>query len=141
MGNYITRSPKETYDLAFQLGATLSPGDVLAFRGGMGAGKTAFTHGLAAGLSLDDHVSSPTFALINEYQGGEKKLCHMDMYRVQGLEGAISTGFFDYLDGEWILAVEWSENIAAALPENAITVEILIVDELTRQITIKGGRL
>ena len=89
----------------------------------MGAGKTAFVRGLAAGLSVTDEVSSPTFALVHHYRGTQE-LYHFDMYRVDGWDDLYSTGFFDYLDSGGILVIEWSENIEAALPEDAVRIEI-----------------
>ena len=94
----------------------------------MGAGKTAFTRGLCRGLGLSDHVSSPTFALVHQYGNGNRALYHFDMYRVETFDDLYSTGFFDYLDYGGIMAIEWSENIEAVLPDNAITVEIRKVD-------------
>lgn len=123
------------------MGAALRTGDVVALRGAMGAGKTAFVRGLALGLGLDDQVSSPTFALIHEYRNGPHRLCHMDMYRIRSLDDAESAGFFDYLDGSWIVAAEWSENIKAALPGDAVIVAIEIVDEAVRRIDIGGIEL
>lgn len=101
----------------------LTGGEVIAFTGGMGAGKTAFTRGLAIGLGAGDVASSPTFAIVNEYKG-RLILEHFDMYRIEGWEDLYSTGFFDYLGTERVLAIEWSENVEAALPEGTIWVEI-----------------
>lgn len=141
MLRFNSKSPDETFEFAKNIAARLVSGDVLAFRGGLGAGKTAFTRGLAAGLGIDpDMVSSPTFALVNVYQnetGG--KLYHFDMYRVMGFDALESTGFFDFLDDSGILAVEWSENIEPELPENTITVAITVVSENERLIEIEGG--
>ncbi|MBQ3889268.1 MAG: tRNA (adenosine(37)-N6)-threonylcarbamoyltransferase complex ATPase subunit type 1 TsaE, partial [Clostridia bacterium] len=98
--------------------------EVVAYFGGLGAGKTCFTAGLARGLGVVDDVHSPTFAIVNEYRG-EIPLCHFDMYRVTTFDSLCSTGFFDYLDGSRVLAVEWSENIENALPaENVIRIQI-----------------
>lgn len=136
-----TSSPAETKALAAQVAALLRPGDVLAYRGGLGAGKTTFTAGLAQGLGLGDVVSSPTFALVNEYRGRDLTLYHFDMYRISGFDDLYSTGFFDYLDGDAILAVEWSENIAAALPEGTVTITLENLEpdgDEARRITIEG---
>jgi len=133
-----TTSEFETEQVARELAACLHPGDVVAFRGGLGAGKTAFVRGLAEGLGIPEDVSSPTFALIHEYRGGGALLVHFDMYRVTGFDSLYSTGFFDYLDGPGILAIEWSEQIEAALPEKHITVTITPTGEDTRDITIEG---
>ena len=134
---FVTRSPEETRALAERLAACLRGGEVIAFTGGMGAGKTAFTRGLAIGLGAGDVASSPTFAIVNEYPG-QINLAHFDMYRIEGWEDLESTGFFDYLNGDWVVAVEWSENIEAALPEPHITVDIAMGEGDRRTITVTG---
>lgn len=118
-----TDSYEKTVALGERLGKKLKGGDVVAFFGSLGMGKTAFTTGIARGMGLDDAVSSPTFAIVNVY-GKNSELCHFDMYRVDSWEDLYSTGFFDYLDMGSVLAVEWSENIENALPENAIRITI-----------------
>lgn len=118
-----TSSVLETEAFAEEFAKELKPGDVLAFFGEMGAGKTAFTRGLAKGLGIKARVSSPTFAIVNDY-GGNPPLAHFDMYRIESWDDLYSTGFFDYLDQGYISAVEWSENIENALPENAIRITI-----------------
>jgi tRNA threonylcarbamoyladenosine biosynthesis protein TsaE len=128
----------ETEEAGRKFAANLTVGDVLAFYGGLGMGKTAFIRGIAAGLDVTDHVSSPTFALVHEYRG-KIPLFHFDMYRVTSWDDLDSTGFFDYLDASGICAIEWSENIEQALPENTVRVEITRGDDdETRLITIKG---
>lgn len=139
MITYTTSSADETEQLAANIASKLRSGDVLAFRGGLGAGKTAFTRGLARGLGVIDDVSSPTFAIINEYRGTGMTLYHFDMYRITDYDGLYSTGFFDYLDSGGVLAIEWSENIEAVLPEHTITITITPTGEHTRQITVQGG--
>lgn len=134
----ITHSPAETQALAREIASLLRPGDLLAYRGGMGAGKTTFTAGLAEGLGLGDVVSSPTFALVNEYRGERAVLYHFDMYRISGFDDLYSTGFFDYLDEEAILAVEWSENIDGALPQGTIFITLEQTGGQDRRITIEG---
>lgn len=141
MMNFTSHSPAETEKIGAQLARMLRPGDVVAFRGGMGAGKTAFTRGMASVLSPDAEVASPTFALVNDY-GGKVPFWHFDMYRITTMDDLYSTGFFDYLEMGGILAVEWSENIDAALPDGTIYVDIRITGEEERAITIgsrKGG--
>ena len=141
MATFICSSTEETEKLARQVGALLRPGDIIAYRGGMGAGKTTFTRGLAAGMGIDDWVSSPTFALVHEYRGAAGQLlCHFDMYRINGFDDLYSTGFFDYLEAGGVLAVEWSENIEGALPEDIISIELEITGEESRRITIKGDQ-
>lgn len=135
----ITRSVRETEELAEKLAKKLGPGDVVAYTGGLGMGKTAFTRGLAKGLGITDAVSSPTFALVHEYRGSVP-LYHFDMYRVSGWDDLSSTGFFDYLEAGGICAIEWSENIEEALEGHVIRVaiEALPDDENARRITIEG---
>lgn len=137
---FITHSPEETSALAQRLAKDLKGGEVIAFTGGMGAGKTAFTRGLVLGLGAGDVVSSPTFALVNEYSG-RLTVEHFDMYRVESWDDLYSTGFFDYLDTDCVLVIEWSENIAGALPEDMISVDISLGDgEQDRVITIEGWK-
>ncbi len=138
MASFVTKSVAETEELAVKLAKKLMPGTVIAFFGGMGMGKTAFTRGLAHGLGLENSVSSPTFAIVNDY-GGNPPLVHFDMYRVTSWEDLYTTGFYDYMDMGAILAIEWSENIENAIPENAvrITIEQGTADD-ERVITIDG---
>ena len=123
MAQYRTTSPEETEALGFRLGECLHGGEVLALFGGLGMGKTAFTRGIAAGLGIPSGVSSPTFALVHDYTG-QLTVHHFDMYRVDGWDDLYSTGFFDYLDTEDVLIIEWSENIEGALPPDAIRITI-----------------
>lgn len=138
--SFTTCSAMETQALGERLGIRLQGGEVIAFTGGMGVGKTAFTRGIAIGLGAGDVVSSPTFAIVNEYTG-RLILEHFDMYRIESWEDLYSTSFFDYLDTNRVLVIEWSENIKAALPENVIGVDICqgrAEDE--RIITITGWK-
>ena len=139
---YHSNSTEETEQIASEFAKELRSGDVIAYRGPMGAGKTAFTRGLAKGLGLDDHVSSPTFALVHQYGSGANALYHFDMYRVESFDDLYSTGFFDYLDFGGILAIEWSENIEGALPPGTIFVTLNKSDEDPdiRDIVIEGGQ-
>ena len=120
----LSHSEAESQALARRLGARAFPGAVLALWGDMGAGKTAFVHGLCQGMGLSDRVSSPTFALVNVYYGHPIDLVHFDMYRISSPDDLEATGFFDYLDTNAVLAVEWSENILSALPENSLFVHL-----------------
>ncbi len=137
MNKIITRSPEETIAFAQKIGALLRKGDVIAYTGGLGAGKTTFTRGLAIGAGLEDEVTSPTFALINEYRG-KLNIYHFDMYRIEGMDDLETTGFFDYPMEDSVFVIEWSENITEALPENTIYIEIKRIDDVVREITIKG---
>lgn len=134
---YISHSPGETERFAAKFAALLGPGDVVAFIGGLGAGKTAFVRGMAAAMAPDAEVSSPTFALVNEYDG-RIPLWHFDMYRITSVEDVYSTGFFDYLEMGGVLAVEWSENITPALPEETVFVTIERLSDTERKITVSG---
>ena len=122
MNRFITNSAEETEQLGERIASKLKGMEVIALFGGRGMGKTAFTRGLARGLGADDVVSSPTFALVNEYSG-RVPVYHFDMYRVTSWDDLYSTGFFDYLD-TGVLVIEWSENIEGALPENALRITI-----------------
>ena len=135
---FITHSANETEALAAAFAVSLAPGNVVAFQGGLGAGKTAFIRGLAQGLGVAGEVSSPTFALVHEYPG-TPPLVHFDMYRIHSLDDLYTTGYFDYLDTGAVIAVEWSENISAALDEDAIYVTIEPLSETDRKIIIEGG--
>ena len=137
---FIPQPPAETSTRAQRLAQDLRGGEVIAFTGGMGAGKTAFTRGLAIGLGAGDVASSPTFALVNEYTG-RLTVEHFDMYRVDSWDDLYSTGFFDYLGTDCVLVIEWSENVAGALPEDVIAVDIRPGEgDNDRIITIEGWK-
>ena len=133
-----TYSPMETIEFAKKIGAMLRGGDIIAYKGGLGAGKTTFTRGLALGMGLPDEVSSPTFALVNEYRGSGLTLYHFDMYRIMNAEALETTGFYDYISDDSVIAVEWSENIEDCLPEGIITVTIRSDGDEERTITAEG---
>ena len=135
---YLTSSPEETEKLGAALAAKLTPGAVLAYRGDLGAGKTAFTRGLARGLGISDPVTSPTYTIVNEYLGGRLPLFHFDMYRLCSSDDLFDIGWEDYLERGGICAVEWSENVADAM-ENALSITIEKTGEETRRITLEGG--
>ena len=130
---------KRSKIFAVNFAKTLKGGEVIAFRGGMGMGKTHFTRGLAKGLGYTGDVSSPTFAIVNEYRGGRLPLFHFDMYRIEGWEDLDSCGFFDYMEENGVIAAEWSENIDGALPENTIYITLEATDENSRKITVEGA--
>ena len=135
----ITHSPQETIAAAEKLGAMLRAGDMIAYKGGLGAGKTTFTRGLALGMGLGDSVTSPTFAVVNEYRGENITLYHFDMYRISSEEDLESTGFYDYPFEDNVAAVEWSENIAEFLPNDTIYITINSISENDREIIIEDG--
>ena len=133
-----SNSVSDTEAIAEKLGRVLKSGNVVAYFGGLGMGKTAFTRGLAKGMGIKADVSSPTFAIVNDY-GGNPPLVHFDMYKVESWDDLYSSGFFDYLDMGAVLAVEWSENIENALPDNTIRVTIEQGDSPEKRIiTIEG---
>ena len=135
---FITHSPEETEKVGAALGAILSAGTILAYTGDLGAGKTAFTRGLAKGLGCTDMVTSPTYTIVNEYISGRLPLFHFDMYRLASSDDLFDIGWEDYLDRGGICAVEWSENVADAM-EDAVTVTIEKLGGDERRITIEGG--
>ena len=137
---FITHSPEETEKIGEALAKSLQPGTILAYRGDLGAGKTAFTRGLARGLGCKETVTSPTYTIVNEYLGGRLPLFHFDMYRLASSDDLWDIGWEDYLDREGVCAVEWSENVQDAM-ENAVTVTIEKLGETTRRITIEGNLL
>lgn len=138
MKEFITNSPAETENLGAALGKLLPAGTVLAYRGDLGAGKTAFTRGLSRGLGCNELVTSPTYTIVNEYLGGRLPLFHFDMYRLRSSEDLWDIGWEDYLERGGVCAVEWSENVADAL-EDAVTITIEKLGETSRRITLEGG--
>ena len=135
---FTTNSPAETEAVGEKLGKVLKSGTVIAYRGDLGAGKTAFTRGLARGLGCGEQVTSPTYTIVNEYLTGRMPLFHFDMYRLRSAEDLWDIGWEDYLDRGGVCAVEWSENVAEAM-EDAIIVTIEKTGEEARRITIEGG--
>ena len=137
MQKFFSKSYEETEEIAFRLAQTLKGTEIIAMFGGLGAGKTAFTRGLARGLGIEDGVSSPTFALVHEYEG-KFNLYHFDMYRINTFDDLYTTGFFDYMDNG-VMVIEWSENIENALPDNCVRVYIKVISENEREIVIEGA--
>jgi tRNA threonylcarbamoyladenosine biosynthesis protein TsaE len=135
---FLTNSPGETEAIGAALAKVLTPGTILAYRGDLGAGKTAFTRGIARGLGCRDLVTSPTYTIVNEYLGGRLPLFHFDMYRLGSSDDLWDIGWEDYLDRGGICAVEWSENVDDAM-ENAVYITIEKTGEESRRITIEGG--
>ena len=138
----ITNNEKETILEGEKLGRSLKPGDIVALYGQLGAGKTAFTRGLATGLGIDMSVSSPTFTIVNEYPG-VVPLFHFDMYRLEKEDELFDIGWDDYHDRGGVCAVEWSEKVPSAFPPETIVVTIKILDETSRSLEISntGGKL
>ena len=135
---FITNSPAETESIGVALGQRLKPGTVIAYRGDLGAGKTAFTRGLARGLGCREIVTSPTYTIVNEYLGGRIPLFHFDMYRLRSSDDLWDIGWDDYLERGGVCAVEWSENVDEAM-EDPIIITIEKTGEESRRITIEGG--
>ena len=135
---FITHSPEETENIASELAKELESGDFIAFFGGLGMGKTAFTRGLAKVLCPSARVSSPTFALVNEYSGNGCVLpiFHFDMYRISDDDDLYSTGFYEYAERRGIIVAEWCENITYALPERRYEITFERLSENERRITI-----
>lgn len=135
-----THSADETQALGQKLARRLAPGDVIAYFGDLGAGKTAFTRGLALGLGITDPVTSPTYTIVNEYLSGRIPLFHFDMYRLSSSDELFDIGWEDYLSRGGVCAVEWSENVADALQDAIrVTIEKDADEPDTRHITITGG--
>lgn len=133
-----TNSVEETLAASEKFAEQLSAGDVILYTGEMGAGKTHFTKGIARHFGIKEGVSSPTFALVNEYHGEKMSVFHFDLFRIDSYDDLYAIGFFDYLDRGGILAVEWSENIPSLADEleNVWTVDIVKNGENSREITI-----
>ena len=140
---YIAHNELETEALAARLAQTLAPGTVLAYVGGLGMVKTAFTRGLAKGLGYKGRVTSPTFNIVNEYEGGRLPLFHFDMYRLADADALFDIGWEDYLDRDGVCAVEWSERVTEALPSDTLWVTISRCpnEDSWRTITIEGVEL
>ncbi|MGN0523907.1 MAG: tRNA (adenosine(37)-N6)-threonylcarbamoyltransferase complex ATPase subunit type 1 TsaE [Eubacterium sp.] len=136
MTEIITHSYDETLKAAAEFAKTSKKGTVIGFIGGLGMGKTAFTCGFVKGLGIDADVSSPTFAICNEYIGSDNRVYHFDMYRVESWDDLYSTGYFDYLDTDAYILAEWSENIFTALPDDAVIIEIERLGENDRRFRI-----
>lgn len=135
---FTTYSPEQTEQVGERLGKALRGGEIVAYRGELGAGKTAFTRGLARGLGISARVTSPTYTIVNEYVGGRLPLFHFDMYRLGSSDELFDIGWEDYLARGGVCAVEWSENVEDAM-DGAIFVTLEKCAEDVREITIEGG--
>ena len=135
---FLTNSPAETETIGEKLAHILTPGAVIAYRGDLGAGKTAFTRGIARGLGCTDLVTSPTYTIVNEYLNGRLPLFHFDMYRLASSDDLWDIGWEDYLERGGVCAVEWSENVDDAM-DNALIITIEKTGTDSRRITIEGG--
>lgn len=136
---FITHSADETMLLGYTIGCALQSGDVIAFRGTLGAGKTTMTKGIARALGITETITSPTFCLVSEYSG-KMTLYHIDAYRLDGADDFEGIGADDMLYGSGVCAVEWSENAAGALPDDAIQIEITPLNYNDRKIEVRGWK-
>ena len=136
MTQFVTNSAKETREKAADLAKTLKKGTVIGFLGDLGSGKTAFTSGFVKGLGIDADVSSPTFAICNDYIGKDVRVLHYDMYRIESWNDLYSTGFFDSVDTDAYILAEWSENIFGALPEDSLIIKIEKLGENSRSFSL-----
>ena len=136
MTEFVTNSAEETEAKAAELAKTLERGAVIGFLGDLGAGKTAFTRGFVHGLGIDAEVSSPTFAICNDYIGDNARVMHFDMYRIDGWDDLESVGFFDALDSGAYVLCEWSENIFGALPDDAVIIKIEKTGDTSRRFAV-----
>ena len=132
---YVTTSEIQTENAAIEFAKQLKSGDFLAFYGDLGSGKTAFIRGLASVFCPGVRVSSPTYAIVNEYKG-KPYIFHFDMYRITDDDGLYSTGFYDYFDRDGIICAEWCENIPFALPDEYYEIRFEKLSETERKITI-----
>lgn len=136
MTEFVTHSYDETLEKAAEIAKVLKKGTVIGFIGGLGMGKTAFTAGFVRGLGICADVSSPTFAICNDYIGDDNRVYHFDMYRVESWDDLYSTGFFDYLETDAYILAEWSENIFGALPDDSVIIQIEKLGENDRKFKI-----
>ncbi|MDD5350877.1 MAG: tRNA (adenosine(37)-N6)-threonylcarbamoyltransferase complex ATPase subunit type 1 TsaE [Chthoniobacteraceae bacterium] len=136
MASITSHSPQETFQLGQRLAAGLRPGDVLALEGDLGAGKTQFTKGLAAGLGVEADVTSPTFTLVHEYPGGRLPLFHIDLYRLEDAEEVLGIGLDDYLDGDGVTVIEWADKFAALMPPGVRWIRFRVGEGDDREIAL-----
>lgn len=137
MLRFKTNNARETEQLGMAIGKALKGGEVIAMTGDLGAGKTTLTKALAKSLGIDEHVTSPTFTIVNEYEG-RLKLFHFDVYRIADIEEMYDLGFEEYIYGDGVSIIEWSNLIKEILPEDTINIEILASGDDTRTISLSG---
>ncbi len=139
---FFTKNEEETIKLAEKIGLLLKKGDILAMKGDLASGKTTFTKGIAKALKIEDNITSPTFCLINEYEGEKEnekiKLYHFDVYRLSGEEEFLNLGSEEILYGEGICVIEWSEKVEGLLPKKSIVCEIKTIKDCEREIKIEN---
>ena len=132
----ITRDEDETYKLGVLIGSIIIPGTVFSLNGDLGTGKTHFTKGLAEGLEVKDYITSPSFTILNEYEG-RLKLHHFDVYRIEDISEMYEIGFEDYIDGDGVCVIEWGDMVKDLLPKDTVNIKINMVDNNTREILIE----
>lgn len=135
----ITHSAEESIEFGKLIGSKLKKGDIIAYFGDLGMGKTTLTRGIVMGIGLNDEVFSPTFTLSNEYRGENINVYHFDMYRINSIDGLESIGFFDYPLEDNITIIEWSENVQEIFNQDTIRISIERIDDNTRKIVVTGG--
>lgn len=133
---FITKDEKETYELGVKIGELLVPGTVLSLNGELGAGKTHFTKGIATGLCVEEYITSPSFTILNEYEG-RLPLHHFDVYRIEDIDEMYEIGFDEYLYGDGICVVEWGNMVKDMLPQDTINIIINRLDDNMREIFIE----
>jgi tRNA threonylcarbamoyladenosine biosynthesis protein TsaE len=135
---YITTNEKETFELGIKIGEKLKRGDVIALDGDLGAGKTYLTKGIAKGLDIDEHITSPSFTILNQYDSGRLNLYHFDVYRINDIEEMYEIGFDEFLYGDGVSVIEWGSIVKDILPFERINIFIKKTDDDTRIIEITG---
>lgn len=134
---FISRCERDTYDFAFRMAKQAHGGEVITLKGELGAGKTVFSKGFAASLGVCEEITSPTFTIMNEYEGDGLHLCHIDAYRLKNGEEAYAAGLCDYIGASGVVClIEWADNVASVLPDKIKEVEIIYKDENTREIKV-----
>lgn len=136
MATFISNSPAETEEIARRLAEEIVPGSLLALKGELGSGKTLFTQGLVAGLDSDAAVTSPTFTIVHEYQGGRLPVYHFDFFRLENRDSALQLGLEDYFFGDGVSVVEWADRFPELIPEQARWISFEIKSERQRMITL-----
>ncbi|SHE69604.1 tRNA (adenosine(37)-N6)-threonylcarbamoyltransferase complex ATPase subunit type 1 TsaE [Caloramator proteoclasticus] len=137
MITFVTNNERETFELGYKIGAKLKKGDVISLNGDLGAGKTHLTKGIAAGLGVDDYITSPTFTIVNEYMG-RLPFYHFDVYRIDDIYEMYEIGFDEYLYGDGVCVVEWGDMVEELLPKDKIYIYIKKLDDSIREVQIKG---
>ncbi|MBQ8955749.1 MAG: tRNA (adenosine(37)-N6)-threonylcarbamoyltransferase complex ATPase subunit type 1 TsaE [Lachnospiraceae bacterium] len=119
-----TRGPEETYNIALSIGREAAPGAVIALTGNLGIGKTVFAKGIAAGLGIKDHVSSPTYTIVQQYDGGRLPMYHFDVYRIGDITEMDETGYEDFFYGDGVTVVEWADIVRDIMPDDTCWIRI-----------------